>query len=595
MLVFKKEVQPANFTIKILYTVHIVQQHFESPTLQHIYTSRNCVSSYVCDATIQKIDRNMIMWFLPISYLPFVTIIFLLLLQQVVPTSSTSSPSSTPSLPLHVDVNETDGSYVIKVGISDDTSNLYSNITFVTWLVSDVSRIGKYNTNDGSLLLAKFEQGNGWEDDYGPFEYTLMGWSAAPASTSTSASSKSSTTSTSTTNNNNDTDKDDILMYTSFLRYPNEPSIIIMKQYFPQKFVVDDQTYNHNVNSSSSSSSLTLFPSFTRNTTTTTSTGTKYSQTHHQYLSCVSYHGVFPKMVYHRRCSLNYKSSRVGGIPLVVYNETHPSLPTMIISPITNIMASSIITTSKIFFGLGIKNTVQEIPAGWTQHFLLIANYGIYNSFQSWGDTVIKLRRKYESVFNDTTSLLYPPDPSTMKVDEEEEVDEYTFMKEVQEAKVEESTFIVEAKEDEERLIPTTTNTTIQNSTTSSSLSSKSSSSLHNTTHSDHDNVNHHDDSNSLFNNPRAVNFYRDAVHSKIGFWTDNGKYKGILLYKYAKRSAPKKTVDSNDDGGKTKQTFYLPKQKSTHLHFLYVSLRSLLLYVHPHTKQRWILSLQYR
>merc|ERR1719445_679068 len=51
-------------------------------------------------------------------------------------------------------------------------------------------------------------------------------------------------------------------------------------------------------------------------------------------------------------------------------------------------------TSDKSGFGAGIKSTVDIIPAGWSQLFILSAGVGINNGMMAWGDRMLKYTGK---------------------------------------------------------------------------------------------------------------------------------------------------------------------------------------------------------
>eukprot|EP01047_Picozoa_sp_COSAG01_P033027 COSAG01_NODE_2413_length_7745_cov_2.532304_1_plen_688_part_10 len=104
-------------------------------------------------------------------------------------------------------------------------------------------------------------------------------------------------------------------------------------------------------------------------------------------LDCFSYHGVFPQM---EACTLDtYKESHMGGVPLVIYDGKDPTLPMTVFSPLNQPMAHHMASSSS-FFGAGVKATVETIPAGWEQMFILSAGVGINDGMMAWGDAMLK-------------------------------------------------------------------------------------------------------------------------------------------------------------------------------------------------------------
>eukprot|EP00927_Polykrikos_kofoidii_P020312 TRINITY_DN19609_c0_g1_i1.p1 TRINITY_DN19609_c0_g1~~TRINITY_DN19609_c0_g1_i1.p1 ORF type:complete len:897 (-),score=123.03 TRINITY_DN19609_c0_g1_i1:77-2767(-) len=104
-------------------------------------------------------------------------------------------------------------------------------------------------------------------------------------------------------------------------------------------------------------------------------------------LSCFSYHGTFPAM---KSCSLaTYKESNLGGIPLVLYNTSDARLPMTVFSPLNQPMAHHMAHTDS-YIGAGVKATVETIPSGWSQLFILSAGLGINAGMMSWGSRLLK-------------------------------------------------------------------------------------------------------------------------------------------------------------------------------------------------------------
>ena len=91
-------------------------------------------------------------------------------------------------------------------------------------------------------------------------------------------------------------------------------------------------------------------------------------------MPCFSFHGVFPSM---RQCTFKtYEESHQGGVPLVVYNRSDPSLPMAVFSPLDWPKAQHVATESALV-GIGVKATVDSIPAGWSHRSILMAGIGI--------------------------------------------------------------------------------------------------------------------------------------------------------------------------------------------------------------------------
>lgn len=108
-------------------------------------------------------------------------------------------------------------------------------------------------------------------------------------------------------------------------------------------------------------------------------------------LNCFAYHNVFPEM---KGCSMsNYKESHVGGAPLTIYNSSNSSLPMVVFSPLNYPLAHHM-ASDENFIGAGVKSTVDTIPAGWEQSFLLSAGTGIREGMMNWGDRMLKYTGK---------------------------------------------------------------------------------------------------------------------------------------------------------------------------------------------------------
>ena len=99
-----------------------------------------------------------------------------------------------------------------------------------------------------------------------------------------------------------------------------------------------------------------------------------------------------------RACKLSsYAESHQGGAPLTIYDSSNTSLPMAVFSPLNYPKAHHMAHDTKTaggFFGAGIKSTVTEIPAGWSQLFVLSAGVGINDGMMNWGDRMLKFTGK---------------------------------------------------------------------------------------------------------------------------------------------------------------------------------------------------------
>lgn len=127
------------------------------------------------------------------------------------------------------------------------------------------------------------------------------------------------------------------------------------------------------------SGARTLFPGFQRNS------GPSDDK------PAFAYHSVFPHMV--STTVGMYEQSHQGGVPLVIYDSTDATLPMVVFSPL-NYPKAHHMTSGSSFFGAGVKDTVTEIPAGWSQLFILSAGTGINNGMMAWGDRMLKFTGK---------------------------------------------------------------------------------------------------------------------------------------------------------------------------------------------------------
>ena len=71
---------------------------------------------------------------------------------------------------------------------------------------------------------------------------------------------------------------------------------------------------------------------------------------------------------------------------------TH-GIPMVVFSPLNQPMAHHM-AASDTFIGAGIKATVTEIPAGWSQMFIMSAALGIHDGMMAWGDRMLKFTGK---------------------------------------------------------------------------------------------------------------------------------------------------------------------------------------------------------
>jgi hypothetical protein len=185
-----------------------------------------------------------------------------------------------------------------------------------------------------------------------------------------------------------------VLMEGIFKQYPADPAVIVFTQHFPAELVNDDvpawEEREHQWDTSvyppvklevqkphpSGPVAQTVFPGFSR---------------HAAVQNCFQYDGTFPAM---HACELaTYKETHMGGFPLVQYDSANASLPMTVFSPLNQPMAHHMATGAD-WFGAGVKATVEVIPAGWSQSFILSAGRGINAGMMAWGDRILKFTGK---------------------------------------------------------------------------------------------------------------------------------------------------------------------------------------------------------
>lgn len=215
------------------------------------------------------------------------------------------------------------------------------------WLTASEVQAAGLSKSAGSLTLLDISGKESGKDALGDYEAVTMHWG-------------------SNTSNH-------VVMSTSVRTYPADLGVVVFEQSFPSTLGPHD---------SGDQSARTIFPGFER--------PSKLSDASTP-LDCFAYHGVFPQM---QSCNLDtYKQSHQGGAPLVIYDSKNSSLPMTIFSPL-NYPKAHHMDSSSSFFGAGVKATVEIIPAGWSQLFILSAGAGINSGFTNWGERMLKVTGK---------------------------------------------------------------------------------------------------------------------------------------------------------------------------------------------------------
>jgi len=219
------------------------------------------------------------------------------------------------------------------------------------WLSGQEVIIGPHSSVTGDLVVVNSSETSG-TDPLGRYQAKTFKWSARGAESK-------------------------VLMHTSFRTYASDLGVVVFEQYFPDDLAIGKEWQAFSKRSSRASS--TVFPGFSRRGGPA------------DHLACFSYHGVFPQL---EGCNVSsYKESHQGGVPLVIYDSADTDLPMVVFSPLSTPMAHHMVT-GDLFFGAGIKATVELIPAGWSQLFVLSAGKGINAGMLDWGDRMLAFTGK---------------------------------------------------------------------------------------------------------------------------------------------------------------------------------------------------------
>ncbi len=227
------------------------------------------------------------------------------------------------------------------LGLSLSSDGATFNVTLdgKSWL-SGVEVMVDGNSYSGkSLVTVGSPQKNAGTDALGEFSETVVSWALSSAAS-------------------------DPVMMASYKTYAADKGVIVFSQTFPKTLGAGNM-------SDSDLNARTVFPGFSRND-----------------LDCFTYHGVFPKMS--GTSFKDYSDSKVGGSPLTLYDSKDSTLPMTVFSPLNYPLAHHM-ASSDDFVGAGVKATVTEIPAGWTQTFILSAGSGIKSGMMAWGDRMLKV------------------------------------------------------------------------------------------------------------------------------------------------------------------------------------------------------------
>jgi len=212
------------------------------------------------------------------------------------------------------------------------------------WLTGSEVQVGALSRMKGTLSLSKMSDSQTGKDPLGVYQATTMVWSRNGSTTP--------------------------MMITSVKNYPHDRGMLVFEQHFPTQL-------GSQSSQAGSLAAQTIFPGFLRHGG--------------DDLDCFAYHGIFPSI---KGCKLSdYKESHQGGAPLIIYDSKNSSLPMTILSPLNQPKAHHM-ASSDSFFGAGVKASVEVIPSGWTQSFMLSAGVGINDGFLDWGDRMLKFTGK---------------------------------------------------------------------------------------------------------------------------------------------------------------------------------------------------------
>lgn len=89
----------------------------------------------------------------------------------------------------------------------------------------------------------------------------------------------------------------------------------------------------------------------------------------------------------------SYSPSHQGGVPLVIYNSSEPSLPMTVFSPLTDFKSVHLSADSDTF-SPGILSNATFIPKGFTATYVLSASSGINKGMMDWGDKLLSWNDK---------------------------------------------------------------------------------------------------------------------------------------------------------------------------------------------------------
>ena len=129
-----------------------------------------------------------------------------------------------------------------------------------------------------------------------------------------------------------------------------------------------------------------------------------------RHLHTLSYHGFFPQI--QAKPFAEYVPTHQGGVPLIVYNASDATLPMLVFSPLTFPKAQHMDATSQDSVGIGVKDTVESIPANHSHLAILSSGNGINAGMLGWGDRMLKfhgVKRRTDKYRDQAHSTLAGP------------------------------------------------------------------------------------------------------------------------------------------------------------------------------------------
>lgn len=225
---------------------------------------------------------------------------------------------------------------MLDVRVNRTTASIAILVEGETWLESSEVVVGRQRASNGGLELGSIECKTG-NDAIGKFEATSAMWLSG---------------------------SDEVVRTT--VRYYAAARVATFEQSFPRQLSVTAET---------NQSAVTAFPCFARTDK-----------------RCFSYQNDFPSL---QSCTLrDYAETVQAGSPLVVFDAKRA----LVYSSLDWHKAQHMTSTAD-WVGAGIKATVANIPANWTQKWVVAAasatssNPPIRRALKTWGNSILRYHR----------------------------------------------------------------------------------------------------------------------------------------------------------------------------------------------------------